>query len=170
MESSNYGGVTVYIYRLRSLQPQVRGVFKCLHPRCEIDEVLGIGDTFADILGNTFIINHHLSCNSRNVVYLLTCNCCGKQYVGSTTTRFRDRFNQYKSNINLYGLGRRDFRQEELIVHFYSEGHNGSYKDINVKIIDYCDPNDPEDRENFWIDKLGTMHPQGLNIKQIKTK
>ena len=87
------------------------------------------------------------------MVYLFTC-ICGKQYVGSTTTEFNLRFNQYKSNI----------------VSSYSplllRGSQFSYKDLIVQIIDHCDPNDPEDREGLWIDKLDTMPPNGLNGKR----
>ena len=99
------------------------------------------------------------NCNGRNVVYLLTCKIWEKQYVGSTVTKFRCRFNQYKSNINLYGKGQRGFMQEPLIEHFFSNKHNGLYKDIKVQIIDYCDPNNPEYREGFWIYHLDTIYP-----------
>ena len=54
--------------------------------------------------------------------------------------KFRLRFNQYKSNIKLYGEGRGNFKQEKLIEYFYSENHNGTHKDINVKIIDFLCP------------------------------
>ena len=35
----------------------------------------------------------------------------------------------------LYGEGRGNFKQEKLIDHFYSENHNGTHKDINVKML-----------------------------------
>ena len=54
--------------------------------------------------------------------------------------KFRVRFNQYKSNIKLYGEGRGNFKQEQLIEHFYRENHNGTHQDINVKIIDFLCP------------------------------
>ena len=28
--------------------------------------------------------------------------------------------------------------------------------------IDFCDPNDQEKREDFWMDKLRTLYPEGL--------
>ena len=49
--------------------------------------------------------------------------------------------------------------QEPLIEHFFSNKHNGLYKDIKVQIIDYCDPNNPERREGFWIYHLDTIYP-----------
>ena len=57
--------------------------------------------------------------------------------------------------------------QEPLIDHFFSNKHNGSHKDIKVQIIDYCDPNNPERREDFWIYHLDTIFPRGLNTRKL---
>ena len=38
-------------------------------------------------------------CGSRNVIYFISCKCCGKQYVGSATG-FKERFRIHKSDIN----------------------------------------------------------------------
>ena len=38
--------------------------------------------------------------DSRNVVYLTSCKCCGKQYVRSSTG-FKERFRIHKSDINI---------------------------------------------------------------------
>ena len=35
-----------------------------------------------------------------------------------------------------------------------------------VQIIDFCDPNDQEKREDFWMHKLRTLYPEGLNMKR----
>ena len=40
-----------------------------------------------------------LKCDSRNVIYLIFCKYCGKQYVGSATG-FKERFRIHKSDIN----------------------------------------------------------------------
>ena len=100
------------------------------------------------------------------MVYLLTCTVCLKQYVGSTGTRFRLRFNQYRSNIKLYGEERLGFKQEKLIEHFFRSSENGTHHDIKVQIIDDCDLNDQETREDFLIYHLDTLHPKGLNRKR----
>ena len=72
----------------------------CGRKNCEICHILHQGDTFeSSNTGKQYKINFSFNCNSRNVVYLLTCKICEKQYVGSTVTKFRSRFNQYKSNI-----------------------------------------------------------------------
>ena len=41
-------------------------------------------------------INHHFHCDSKCIVYLLSCKVCGLQYVGSTVDRFCLRWNNYK--------------------------------------------------------------------------
>ena len=40
-----------------------------------------------------------LKCTSKNVIYLISCKCCGKQYIGSATG-FKERFRIHKSDIN----------------------------------------------------------------------
>ena len=60
--------------------------------------------------------------------------------------------------IKLYGKGRRNFKQENLVEQFYRE---------NVKIIDFCDPNYQEKHENSWMTKIRILCPQGLYYKRI---
>ena len=56
--------------------------------------------------------------------------------------RFRLRLNQYRSSIKLDKEGRRGFKQEKSIEHFSLRSHNGTHKDIKVRALDHCDPND----------------------------
>ena len=145
------------------------GNFKCGNPRCKICEMIDDEKYFVSIRSNKkFIINFRFDCNSQNVIYLLTCKVCTKQYVGSTTTKFRLRLNQYKSNLKLYGEGKRGFQQDSFLEHFFDENHSGSHTDLRVQMIDYCDANDPERREAFWFFNLNTMHPDGLNHKKAQ--
>ena len=58
--------------------------------------------------------------------------------------KIRLRFNQYKSNIKLNVEGRRGFKAEKLIQHFFLCNHNGAREDIKVQVIGHCDPNDQE--------------------------
>ena len=36
-----------------------------------------------------------LICNAKNIIYLIACKCCGKQYIGSATG-FKERFRIHK--------------------------------------------------------------------------
>ena len=38
-----------------------------------------------------------------------------------------------------------------------------------VQIIDFCDPNDLEKREDIWMGKLQTLYPEGLSMKRINS-
>ena len=44
-----------------------------------------------------------LKCDRRNVIYVTSCKCCGKQYVGSATG-FKERSRTQKTNINTVKL------------------------------------------------------------------
>ena len=57
--------------------------------------------------------------------------------------------------------------QEPLIESFFSNKHNGSHKDIKVQIIDYCDPNNPERREDFWIYHLEAIYLRWLSTRKL---
>ena len=55
---------------------------------------LTVSDSFHSHATNKeYKINFSFNCDSSNVVYLLDCVVCGFQYVGSTSTLFRLRFN-----------------------------------------------------------------------------
>ena len=58
------------------------------------------GNTFkCSATGKYYKVKGTLSCNSVNVVYLITCQYCKLQYVGPAIT-FQDRFRMHKSDIN----------------------------------------------------------------------
>ena len=58
----------------------------CGKKRCEVCVNVCETDTFTStVTGETFKINHKLKCDDKCLIYLFTCECCGKQYVGETT-------------------------------------------------------------------------------------
>ena len=54
-----------------------------------------------------------------------------------------------------------------IYIHVHDK-HHGTYDDIKVQIINYCDANDQERREDFWIFNLNTLEPNGLNNKRAQ--
>ena len=101
---------------------------------------------------------------SEGVVYLITCRTCHLQYVGNTVTAFRLRFNNHKSSLLRFGKGQRGICGQGLYSHFFEQGHKG-LEDLRVQIIDVTDINKPNERESFWIEKLRTYCPRGLNVR-----
>ena len=108
-----------------------------------------------------------MDCNSDYVVYLLSCKSCGIQYVGSCTTKFRLRVNNYKS-CNKRHLTQA-VPQAGLHDHFDLPGHNG-LQDFQFTLIDKGDSLDSvRKRERFWQYKLNTFLPNGLNDREVVT-
>ena len=99
----------------------------------------------------SFHISHSFDCDSSWVVYFITCKRCATQYVASTITEYRKRFNNHKSSMNLYGKGQRGTCGEHLYSHFF-EGHL-ELEDLEVQIRDVTDKRDPTKRESFWVEK-----------------
>ena len=72
-----------------------------------------------------------LSISDGVVLYciLLDCVVCGFQYVDSTSTPFRLRFNNYKACYRKFRLGS-SVPQMEFFRRFSEEGHHGFLEDI----------------------------------------
>ena len=72
----------------------------CGKGNCQVCDFICDTDTFSTkTCGETFKIQSGvLNCNSQKVVYLLKCRTCGEApYVDKVITKFRARFNNYKS-------------------------------------------------------------------------
>lgn len=105
----------------------------------------------------TFLIKQNLSCDSKNVVYLITCSRCDIQYVGQTSLSLRDRFTRHRFDINHKLL-------KPVANHFNSPHH--SIQDCTIIPIEQIsDPSDLLHREQFWIKTLKTISPEGLNLQ-----
>ena len=53
--------------------------------------------------------------------------------------------------------------QEHILKHFSGPEQNRFLKDATF--IDKTDPSNPLERENYWMEILQTMAPNGLNIE-----
>ena len=116
-------------------------------------------------------IQHQMDCNTKGVIYLVTCDKCNIQYVGETSGTIRQRLWRYRNRIDGQEYPPFPTLIEE---HFRPEnGHNGM-GDFNVTLIG-IHRTISGDRsysaagrqavESFWINELQTMDPQGLNMK-----
>ena len=95
-----------------------------------------------------FKINHYFDYYSKSLIYLISCKVYGKQYVGSTTERFRFRWNNYKS-CQRKPDGGEDCMQRYLHEHFLSKDHDGLINDVEINFVDKTDPSDPTRKEEF---------------------
>jgi len=142
------------------------GSAKCNKNSCKVCKNVSETKTFESKNNNkTYIINHHLNCDDKKLVYLLTCKSCGLQYVGQTSDKFRYRWNNYKDNNRKAEQGIAHM-QSHIFEHFSMEGHNGFLEDCIITFIDKTDASDPTRREKYWINILNTLVPNGLNISE----
>ena len=101
------------------------------------------------------------------VVYLTECRVCGKQYNGSTVTKFCARATNYKST-------HRDFQKEQILSnqgrnqkrfheHYLQNDHN-RISAWEVTIIDHAEMvKSLRQKELYWYHKLKTYALYGLN-------
>ena len=112
-------------------------------------------------------INHsqgNINCHSQNLIYLLTCSNCNLQYVGETTLPLHKRINihrvaktgcqhiidHFKTSCKGSGFS------IQIIEKFVGTGYNNNKVDADAR-------NKRLEREDFWIKKLRTLFPYGLN-------
>ena len=138
----------------------------CGKPRCECCLYINTASEFGSThTTSEFTITGMLNCNSKNIVYLIECKRCNEQYVGETSNTLRARITQHISNINRYC-------NTSVAEHFNQLGHDGI---MDMQITPVLQMPDLESRvkntlarqkqESFFIEKLGTMTPNGMNEK-----
>ena len=105
-----------------------------------------------------------LKCTSKNVIYLISYKCCGKQYSGSAAG-FKERFRIHKSDIST-GKVRCGVANYLLNV-CHSEGNKFEY--LQIQLIEQVSVNNTKnidkmlwEREKYWQAQLFTL-THGLN-------
>ena len=137
----------------------------CGKKRCEVRVNVCETDTFTStVTGETFKINHRLNCDDKCLIYLFTCEYCGKPYVGETTGEFRFRWNNYRCNDRKYTRNE-DCFQEHLFRHFHSGEHTGFLENVKTTSIDKSGGQNPKKREDYWRRTLKTYALFGLHVE-----
>ena len=119
------------------------------------------GCTFTSHLTDKeYKINFPFNCDLPNVVYLMECKVCGVQYVCSTCTPFRLRFNNYKACSRRCAI-------VHVSQHFAGKDHHGFLQDIKVTILERMNGNG-RIPESFWQYKLKLSRPGALILGYFK--
>ena len=95
----------------------------------------------------------------------MCCKVCSIQYVGSTSTKFRLRFNNHKSRLRDHVKHSDSNKERDDLFHKYfnSPGHNGLV-DVSIKLIDkVVEETKLQDKEGQWAYRLKSLHPHGLD-------
>ena len=148
--------------QLPLLRTQGARTKRCNHPRCLTCRHLNCSKyVTSSKTGVTYTIRHSFSCTSSNLIYLITCTKCKKQYVGLTTKQLNVRINHHRTSVL-------NHKQIYLSVHFNFSDHN--INNLSVQAIDKVPDQCPQPQqelvrlEKFWINTLKTWQPLGLNV------
>ena len=137
--------------QILSTQTQTRKIQKCSHPKCATCQHINTNNHFKSTsTKTTYPIRHTFTCG-----YVITCTKCKKQYIGMTTRPLRERINHHRTSI-------RNNQNRYISIHFNFPDH--SIDNLSVQPIDKA-PTTKEllDLEQFWLHKLKTYRPYGLN-------
>ncbi len=103
------------------------------------------------------------TCNTKNVIYLITCTQCKMQYVGETSRTFKERMKEHE------GYVKRKQTSKATGFHFNQRKHQLGHMKYEVIFCLWKKPvsNDPVrvSHEIKWAEQLQTFKPKGLNVK-----
>ena len=115
-----------------------------------------------NIINNT---GENLTCHSQNIIYLLTCQHCGIQYIGETILPFHKRNNLHRTEPNQHIEFHIDtscpnyWFSYQIIEKLPGNGYNedGSIDEAMSQIR--------KDKEDVWIKKMRVLFPYGFSEK-----
>ena len=133
------------------------GTYKCNRSNCSIDPYIKEGNQVKSFNSNEMtVLQQRLTCVSTFVIYCISCQKCGKQYIGETKRalyiRVREHLGYINKNIEATGQ------------HFNLPGHSKS--DLRVQIIEAVFPKEKsmlQIRERLHINNFKSRYPGGMN-------
>lgn len=132
----------------------------CGEERYNIRSHVGTSGTFYKIDGERYKTQKSGDCNTKNVVYMLSCKVCDRSvYLGETEGAMKQRVKEHPWAIH----GKRD---KVVALHFNKGVH--SAEDLQVQIIEGVKDISMcyrKTRKEFWMNKFDTLNPFGLNVK-----
>ena len=73
-------------------------------------------------------INFHITCETKNLIYMIQCNRCHLQFIGETKRRLKDRFNEHRRTLDNANT---KSKPTTVAEHFLSSPHKIS-KDMQL--------------------------------------
>ena len=135
---------------------------KCQHKKCLCCNFISNMSYLPIFQSCPLPISQPLSCNSNNIIYLIHCTKCRKNYIGQTKRPLKDRLTNHRSNIKTKKL-------TPISIHFNLPQHTLN----NLKIMPIHQfPNTYSTTnilklEKFYINTYKTYYPWGINYYPI---
>ena len=131
----------------------------CYRRSCKTCRNIKTTDTFrGSVTKKSYKVHTSVTCKTKDVVYLIECRKCPKQYVGSTKNALNIRLNGHRCDI-------KHKTQKPMAKHFNQRGH--SMEHLTIMVIEKFRNNNIQfrrRRERFRIDELECMAPEGMNL------
>ena len=106
--------------------PSCKDNSQCKQPCCRTCHHIKMMETFkSSVTGKMYKIKATVNCKTSNVVYVIQCNCCSKQYVGETENALHVRMNGHWSDINHPSCINHPRLEKPVAQHFNCNGHSG---------------------------------------------
>ncbi|XP_071807127.1 uncharacterized protein [Asterias amurensis] len=135
------------------------GMFKCSDGKCiTCKEHVKESPTFTIcyVTKEQRPILSHISCTTRNIIYLITCKKCDFHFVGHTK---KHPLEKQIANHRTSVANAKKYKTRRLIIHYKQEGH-----EMMLQGIESLDGRvGLRRREKFWIETLQTID-HGLNM------
>ena len=150
--------------------PAKRGFHFCNTKHCRYCPLL---NKSGQIVSHSTGLKHNcminISCRSSNLIYAISCKICGKQYVGQTSVRLKDRFVHHFRDIETSNP------EKSVGRHFSQTDHKGC-RDMEISVLEFikAPPKSPRTIqlrnrvERNWTHQLRCLAPQGLNMENPK--
>ena len=151
---------------LSNIRTKMRNRNTCTNIKCRYCPLLDTSGHFTcKVTGQVHPCMINITCRSSNLIYCITCNTCGKQYVGQTKRKILQRFQGHFYNIKVAN------QNDAVGMHFSQPSHRG-IRDITIRVLEFVSLPPQSTRslavrlrvEKKWIHTLRCPAPQGLNI------
>ena len=148
------------------------GSFQCESRKCKSCPFIETTKAIKDSEGNEVHLQSRMTCQSASLIYLIECKSCGERYVGESKTSLHERLAGHRSDI-------KNKKNTPVAKHFNNGTCNG-LDDLAItplELVPQCHPTDElglvsikdivhrMEREQFWMKKLKTRDPWGMNKK-----
>ena len=107
-------------------------------------------------------IKSHITCNTKNIIYMIQCNRCHLQYIGETKRRLKDRFNEHRRSVDKANIQSKPITVAEHFLSHPNHCHTDMQL-IPLEIIHSSRDSIRKARESFLIDLGRTLEPHGMN-------
>ena len=150
--------------RKRTRLPGCRACLTSTKNEC-CKHILSTKTFSSQVTGEVLSILHSLNCRSKNLIYLAHCTLCAKsQYVGKSEPPANLRVNTHRHDVNSqkgcpfdkhFRLPGHDFNLHAKFILIEQVTNKGLTKAETRRLL--------EDREDYWMTRLKTLHPNGMN-------